>query len=255
MAGPMLIMTAPTTAADRVALGVLNSHALEDAEVVFGVVGLLAMVTLRHDLAGINVLEQAFLGARDWTLLNGPHSPRGRAGRRQRTRAATFHASTDRSTAMSTTNSSTSSRAPRVRRALGFIAIIAFLVAALAACSSSGDSSDEWQPEPVSEVDLDENENEPDEYEPAENENEPGENENERAENENEPDENEADENEADEREEDENESDEGEEDEGDDELTPRPRERNRRISTPTPRCASLERRACAECCDQRTAR
>ena len=167
MTGPMLMMTAPTTAADRVALGVLNSHVLEDAEVVVGVVGLLATVTLRHDLAGVNVLEQAFLGARDWTLLNGPHSPRGRAGRRRRTRAATFHASTrSPSTAMSTTSSSTSSRAPRVRNALGFIAIIAFLVAALAACSSSGDSSDEWQPEPVSEVDLDENENEPDEYDP-----------------------------------------------------------------------------------------
>ena len=226
MAGLMLTMTAPTTAADRVALGVLNSHVLEDIEVIVGVVGLLAMVTLRHDLAGINVLEQAFVGARDWTLLNGPHSSRSRAGRRQRTRAATSHQSTsgrpgvpipERSTTMATTNSSSSSRAPRVRSALGFIAIVAFLVSALAACGNTGDSTDEWQPEPVSEVEPDENENEPAEYEPDENENEPGENENERAENENEPDENEADERDEDENEADEGEEDEGEEDEGED--------------------------------------
>ena len=226
MTGPMLIMTAPTTAADKVALGVLSSHVLEDTEIIVGVVGLLAMVTLRHDLAGLNVIEQAFAGARDWTLLNGPHSPRRRAGRGRWTRVATSRQSTsgrpgvpipDRSTTMATTTSSGSSRAPRVRSALGFIAILAFLVTALAACSSSGDTSDQWQPEPVSEVEPDENENEPDEYERPENENEPGENENERAENENEPDENEADERDEDEGGEDENEADEAEESEGED--------------------------------------
>lgn len=223
MAGPTLIMTAPTTAADRVALGVLNSHLIEDTEVIIGVVGLLAMVTLRHDLAGINVLEQAFIGARDWTLLNGPGSPRSHAGRR-RTRAAASHQSTsgrpgvpitERSTTMITTKSSTSSRAPRVRGVLGLIPILAFLVSGLAACSASDDSVDEWPPEPVSEVEPDENENEPDEYEPPDNENERGENENERDEaDENE---NEVDERGDDEGDEDENEEDEGEEDEGDD--------------------------------------
>ena len=175
MAGPMLIMTAPTTAADRVALGVLNSHVLEDTEVIVGVVGLLAMVTLRHDLAGINVIEQAFVGASGLDAPERAALAQASCRPGQWTRVATSRQSTsgrpgvpipDRSTTMATTNSSSSSRAPRVRSALGFIAILAFLVTALAACSSSGDTSDQWQPEPVSEVEPDENENEPDEYEP-----------------------------------------------------------------------------------------
>jgi hypothetical protein len=219
MAGPMLIVTGPTNAADKVALGVLNSHVLEDTEVIIGVVGLLAAVTLRHDLAGLNVLEQAFLGARDWTLLNGPSSPRSHTRRGLWARAATSHRSTttERSTTMSTTKSSTTSKGPRVRGALGLIAIVAFLVAGLAACSSSGDSYDDWPAEPASEVELDENENEPDEYEPRENENERGENEREADENEADENENEADERGDDEGDEDENEADEREEGEGED--------------------------------------
>jgi hypothetical protein len=68
MAIALFVMTAAAAALDRVSLGFLSGHLFEVVEISFGVLGLLTMLTFRHDLAGLNALEQALAAARDWTL-------------------------------------------------------------------------------------------------------------------------------------------------------------------------------------------
>jgi hypothetical protein len=59
MAVAILLMMASTATPDRVAVGFLTGRAFEVAEILIGVVGLLAVFTLRHDIASLNAVEQA----------------------------------------------------------------------------------------------------------------------------------------------------------------------------------------------------
>jgi hypothetical protein len=59
MAVTMLLMMASTVTPDRVASGFLSGRVFELGEILIGVLGLLAMFTLRHDLASLNAVEQA----------------------------------------------------------------------------------------------------------------------------------------------------------------------------------------------------
>lgn len=69
---------------EAVALGFVTSRMLEAAIIVIGVVSLLAVVTLRRDLAGASGTDtaalvttgRALVAVRDWTFLLGPGGTR-----------------------------------------------------------------------------------------------------------------------------------------------------------------------------------
>jgi hypothetical protein len=65
---------------ESLALGFVTTRLIEAAVIMTGVVGLLAVVTLRHDVAGtagadpatLTTVGQAIVAVRDWTFLFGP---------------------------------------------------------------------------------------------------------------------------------------------------------------------------------------